>query len=53
MNTNLIKDKTTRDSIIEINRHIQRVEDIQQLPSNASLADVIEVLNKITNSTKR
>lgn len=51
--SNLVKDYTTREAIKELERTLQKVERVPQLPSDASLKEVIDTINKITNSLKR
>ena len=53
MNTNLIKDPATRKAIDEINKKLESDKNIRQLPSSATLAEVIDVINKLTGSLKR
>lgn len=53
MNTMLIKDPATRKAINELFAAQAAIEAIKQLPTNASLSDVIKVINLVTNSRKR
>lgn len=49
----LITDKATRDAIIKLESKINAINAIKQLQSDASLKEVIDTINKITNSLKR
>ena len=51
--SSLIEDKQIRDIIDKLEKRLDRIEDIPQLPTDASNADIVKVLNKITNSIKR
>ena len=53
MIANTIQDNKTRNAIQDVNKKLKRIEQINQLPSDASLKDVIDTINKITNSMKR
>ena len=48
-----IKDKSTRDAIDEINKRLDRIESIPQLPSTTTVKELTVIVNKITNSIKR
>ena len=50
---NLIEDPKVRETIDKLEKRMDRIEDIPQLPADASNADIIKVINKITNSMKR
>lgn len=41
------------DELQQLKDKLARIERIAQLPANATLADVIRAINKITDSTKR
>lgn len=51
--SNLIQDTPTRESVKELERVIERLEKIKQLPADASNKLIIDTINKITNSIKR
>ena len=51
--SNLVKDNATRGALKDIERTIDRIGKIKQLPSTASLKEVIATINKITDSLKR
>lgn len=51
--SNLVKDYPTRIAIKELEKTLQKVDRVPQLPANASLKEVIDTINKITNSLKR
>jgi hypothetical protein len=53
MDVNSIKDNKTRYAIQDIDKKLKKIELIRQLPADASLKDVIDTINKITNSMKR
>lgn len=53
MSSILIKDKATRDAVTALQKKAKALEDIKQLPSDATLKEVIDTINKITNSMKR
>lgn len=53
MSSTLIKDKATRDSVQSLEKKARALEQIKQLPHSASLQNVIDTINKITNSMKR
>lgn len=48
-----IKDTQTRNSMQKVERRLQKIDNIKQLPINATLEDVIIAINKITDSLKR
>ena len=49
----LIKDDATRNAVRDIEKVIERIESIKQLPQDANLKDIIDIINRITNSMKR
>ena len=51
--SSLIKDPQIREIIDRLEKRMDRIEDIQQLPTDASNEDIVKVINKITNSIKR
>ena len=51
--SNLIKDTATRNAVADLERITERLESIKQLPANATLKQVVDTINKITNSLKR
>jgi Tfp pilus assembly protein PilO len=53
INKSLIKDAHIRAAIDELNNRLERIEKIPQLPSDTTLAKLIERVNKITDSVKR
>ena len=53
MTSNLIQDRPTRETVKKLEDASRRIEQVKQLPQSASLVDVINAINKITNSTKR
>lgn len=53
MTSRSIKDNTTRNVAKRLEDKIAVIENIKQLPATASLKDVIDTINKITNSIKR
>jgi len=53
MKSSRIKDTPTRESVMDLERKLKKIQDIPQLPRTASLASVIDVINKITDSLKR
>lgn len=52
-NSNLIKDNATRISVKDIEKVVNRIDNIRPLPADASLKQVIDTINKITNNLKR
>ena len=52
-NSNLIKDNATREAIKDIERTLDSITNIPQLSQEATLKEVIVILNKITNNIKR
>lgn len=53
MKSNLIKDTATRNAVSDLEKTIKRLESIKQLPADATLKQIIDTINKITNSLKR
>lgn len=51
--SNLIKDRPTREAIKSLEEERRRLDRVKPLPQSASLTDVINAINKITNSIKR
>lgn len=51
--SNLIKDAATRNAVSDLETVIKRLENIKQLPADASNKLIIDTINKITNSIKR
>ena len=49
----LVKDKATRDALLDIEKRLDRIENIPQIPSTASIGSVIDILNKIIGKVKR
>lgn len=49
----LIKDDATRNAVKDLERVIESIQSIKQLPANADIKEVIDTINKITNSIKR
>jgi Tfp pilus assembly protein PilO len=49
----MIKDTETRLEIDKLKRRLDKVESVKQLPTDATLAQVIDAINRITKSTKR
>ena len=52
-NTTLVKDIATRNSLKKIEKSLSRIENIKQLSSDSSLKEIIDTINKITDSLKR
>lgn len=48
-----IKDTETRKAIRTIEKKIDNITSIKQLPSDASLKDVIIAINKMSSNLKR
>jgi len=42
-----------KNRVSELEKKIERIESIQQLPTTASNASIVDIINKITNSMKR
>lgn len=53
MKSNQIKDPATRIVVQELERKLESLRSIPQLPSTADLKTVIATINKITDSIKR
>ena len=53
MNSNLIKDMATREAVKKLEDKLRKIENIKQLPQDASLEEVIKAVNKISDSLKR
>lgn len=53
VNRSLIKDNNLRRELEKIDKKLNRIESIKQLPSDTSLSELISVVNKITDSLKR
>lgn len=53
MNSRQIKDTATRNAVKTLEDKIKIIEDIKQLPADASIKQVVDTINKITNSLKR
>ena len=53
VNKSLIKDPETRKAIDDLNKKLDRIESIQQLPRTASNSSIVDALNRITRSIKR
>lgn len=51
--SNLIKDTATRDAVRELEKMKENIDRISPLPEDATLAQVIATVNKITNNLKR
>lgn len=49
----LIKDAATRNAVSDLEKTVKRLEEIKQLPADATIQQVIATINKITNSLKR
>lgn len=49
----LIKDEQTRKAVDRLEERINRIEEIPQLSATATTADIVKVINQITNSVKR
>ena len=49
----LIEDPKAREIINQLKKSMDRIENIPQLPTDATTADIIKVINKITDSIKR
>lgn len=49
----LIKDTATRNAVSNIEDKLKSIENIQQIPTDATLQQVIAIINKITNNLKR
>lgn len=52
-NSNLIKDNATRESVKDLERAINSIKSIPQLSQEATLKQVIDIINKITDNIKR
>ena len=50
---NLIQDTNTRDAINKVEKRLDRIESVKQLPSDTTLAQLIDIVNKITDNMKR
>ena len=53
MNSNLILDRATREAVKKLEEEARRVKSVKQLSQDASLVDIINAINKITDSLKR
>jgi len=53
INPNLIKDYNTREAIRTLEDKLKRIEQIRQLPQDASIKEIVDTINKITDSVKR
>lgn len=53
INYSLIKDPEVRKAINELEKRINRIESIPQLPRTSSTGSIVDAINKITNSLKR
>lgn len=51
--SNLIKDTATRNAVSDIEDVINKLERIKQLPADTTLKQLVDTINKITNSLKR
>ena len=49
----LVEDNKTRELLNKINKKFDRINGIPQLSQSADLGQVIDVINKITDSMKR
>lgn len=49
----LIKDDATRNAVRDLEKFMEAIQSIKQLPANADIKEVIDTINKITNSMKR
>ncbi len=49
----LIEDEKIRDAINKLNKRLDRIESIKQLPTDTTLGQLISTVNKITDSMKR
>jgi hypothetical protein len=52
-NSNLIQDRQTRDAVKELEKFKDDISKIKPLSADSSLKQVIDTINKITNSIKR
>lgn len=48
-----IQDIATRNAINDIERRLNKINNIPQIPSTATLGEVIDILNKIIAKDKR
>lgn len=53
MKSSRIKDTATREVVSNLERKVDKIQSIPQLPRTASLASVIDAINKLTDSMKR
>ena len=53
MKSQLIKDSSTREAVRELERKLEKIQQIPQIPISSDIVYVINVLNKITDSLKR
>ena len=53
VNKSLVKDPNVRAYLDDINKRLDRIERIPQIPSDTTLSKLIETVNKITDSMKR
>lgn len=51
--SNLIKDAATRNAVSDIEKKIKVLSDTKQIPADATLKEVIGIINKLTNNLKR
>ena len=49
----LIKDKATRDAVNALEEKADSLKKIPQLPADATTKQIIDTINKITDSLKR
>jgi len=49
----IIKDVAIRDAILAINKRLDRIESVRQLPQDATIKSIVDSLNKISDSMKR
>lgn len=53
MKSSQIKDTATREAVASLEDKLKRIQSIPQLSRTASLASVVDAINKITDSLKR
>lgn len=53
MKSSQIKDVATREAVSSLENKLKKIQTIPQLSSDASIASIVAVLNKITDNLKR
>ena len=48
-----IDDIAVREAIVAINKRLDRIESVRQLPQDATIKAIVDSVNTISNSLKR